>query len=202
MSSSPLSFKDQAYLLFACQSLGDRKTPLPVVSQVFAPSLSPQPSPLPLFPSLPFIPGTIVWASSFGPLHIPSPNQKPFLTPPTRPAVVLSGMWHPPRVGWGARMLPIYIPACQLQEEQGQGVGGGLKEQGVQSHQTSREERKGEGRTMSSRVSGQGSEASPGAQRILGQAKAWPFTPLPPTYQAHCVDFGFYSVFYLVIIIF
>lgn len=123
MSSSPLSFKDQAYPLLACRSLGDRKTPLPVVSQVFAPPLPPQPSPPPLFPSLPFIPGTVVRASSFGPLRIPGQNQKPPLTPMTRPAVVLSGMWRPPGVGWGACMLPIYIPHASFKGSRGRGGG-------------------------------------------------------------------------------
>lgn len=50
----------------------------PGVCPISLPAVSPL---LLLFPSLPFIPGTIVRASSFGLLHIPCQKQKPFLTP-------------------------------------------------------------------------------------------------------------------------
>lgn len=75
------------------------------------------------FPSLLFIPGTIVRASSFGLLHIPCQKQKPFLTPMTRPVVILSGMWRPPGVGGevGGMHASNLCSACQLHGEQGLG---------------------------------------------------------------------------------
>lgn len=184
--------------------MGDRKISPAGVAQVFAWS-PPPPSPPPLSPSLPFIPGTIVQASFFGPLHIPGPKQKPFLTPMTRPAVILSGMCRPPGLGWGACMLPIYILACQLQGEQGPVEGGGLKEWGVQNHQISRQEGGSEGRTTSSGVPGQGSEAGPeaGEDSNLGRpgslALHTPRGPRP-SLVSHIVctlDFTLYSIWLL-----
>lgn len=162
-----------------------------MVPQVFARSPSLQPSPPPLFPSLPFIPETIVQASSFGPLHIPGQKQKPFLTPMTRPAVILSGMWRLPRVGWGACMLPIYILACQLQGEQGLGWGKALRSGEPRTTRfQERRERVREG------PQAQGSQArglrpTQGHERIQTHAdQAQSFTPpcpCPPPLVSHLV---------------
>lgn len=155
-----LSFKDPVHPLFACQSPGDRKiSPSCGSPGVCLVSFS-QSSPPPLFPSFPFIPGTIVRASSSGPLHIPGQKQKPSLTPMTRPAAVLSGMWRPPGVGWGHACFQFIFWYASFKGSRGWAEGG-LKEWGVQNHQISREEREGEGRTASSGV-------PRGHERILG----------------------------------
>lgn len=105
---------------------GGQKISPAVVPQVFA--LSP-----PLPPS-PFHSWNNVPASSFGLLHIPCQKQKPFLTPDdqacSRVVWYVASAWGG---GGGARMLPIYIPECQLQGEQRPEERKGLKEQGVQN---------------------------------------------------------------------
>lgn len=76
-------------------------------------------SPPLVFPSLSFIPGTIVQASSSGLLRLPCQKQKPFLTPDDQACsrfvwyVASAWVW----LG-GKCMLPIYIWCASFQGEQ------------------------------------------------------------------------------------
>ena len=96
---------------------GDRKPPLAVVPQVFA--HLPLPT-APIFPSLSFVPETIVQASSFGLLHLPCQKQKPFLTPDDQACgrfvwcVACAWVWRGRKC-----MLPIYIRCASFHGSKG-----------------------------------------------------------------------------------
>lgn len=157
----------------------------------------PHPLHLPLFPSLPFIPRTIVQASSFGLLHIPCQKQKPFLTPDdqacSRFVWYVASAWGLGLLGVGGMHASNLYSACQLQGEQelGEKKQKSFKERGAQNHQISREERGGpqaQGQLRGQETAGSGS----------GQALAL-HTPCPPYLLASLwtSDFPLYSLWLL-----